>query len=382
MNAAQPKNLLFESLRGLAAFAVLLFHLWGQKQASGFSEVARFGWVGVNLFFALSGFLIARSVLTPEKFHFPTYAKSRALRILPAYFASIVILLGIQNTHYLVAQNWPTDLALHAGLIHAWFGDGIMWSINYVYWTLSHEWSFYLLMGLAAPLVRRFSGSWPMVVGLIAVTVLVRWGWITGNWTLPNGHLHPLCVWEQFAFGILAAALCHQWQNKGKLPRDSVLLCVLLVGLVSVTVGLLRYHVILDSIPEDKLGTPTSYLAILKAFGKKKSIFLSSQLLISFGFGCVLLVAWLRGSVLTKWLRFTPLPWMGMVSYSTYLWHLPVIICIANLKRRAATTPGLSRWLDEPFNFVTLALVLSYLLSWISYKGLEMPYFQKREGAR
>jgi peptidoglycan/LPS O-acetylase OafA/YrhL len=254
-----------------------------------------------------------------------------------------------------------------------------MWSINGVYWTLSHEWSFYLLMGLAAPLVRRFSGSWPMVVGLIAVTLLVRWGWITGRWTLPNGHLHPLCVWEQFAFGILAAALTHRWQKAGTIPRDSVLCGVLAAGLVAVCVGLLRYHSILDSIPEDKLGTPTAYLAVLKAFAKKKSIFLSSQLLISFGFGCVLLVAWLRGSALTKWLRFTPLPWMGMVSYSTYLWHLPVILCLVNLKRRATTTPGLSRWLDEPWSFVAVATIFTYVISWISYRGLEEPYFKKRE---
>ena len=61
---------------------------------------------------------------------------------------------------------------------------------------------------------------------------------------------------------------------------------------------------------------------------------------------------------LTKWLRFTPFPWMGKVRYSSYLWHVPVIRRLAGLSDQAATAEGMDRWLDSPLKFLTASVPL------------------------
>jgi peptidoglycan/LPS O-acetylase OafA/YrhL len=376
--SAPAKNLLMESIRGLAALVVLVFHLRGNGFNDWLPAISKYGWIGVNVFFALSGFLIARSILIPEKFRFLTYGRARLRRIFPAYLASLILLIGIQNTRYLVTPGWEKDLLAHLFLAHAWFGDGIMASINGVYWTLSHEGTFYLLMGCAAPLVRNYRGAWPVVILLLVTTWVTRWFWLSGAWDLPNGHFHPLCYWEQFAFGVLAAALVSSEKQTTPSLNRKWAWALVLVGLMLVGWALVRYQKLMDTIPPQLLWGPDAPTAARKAFGPKPHTFLTSPTLISLGCGMILYVCWRCGTTAGAWLRFTPLPWMGKVSYSTYLWHLPVIMCLTALKRHSATASNADPWLNQPLAFFTTAFILVYLISWLSYEGFERPYFEKR----
>ena len=54
----------------------------------------------------------------------------------------------------------------------------------------------------------------------------------------------------------------------------------------------------------------------------------------------VLLVLWLRPRFCASWLRYTPLPWMGKVSYSTYLWHWAIIVSFMRAMRRPTKPSG------------------------------------------
>jgi len=328
----------------------------------------------VNLFFALSGFLIARSVMSPAVFDVRAYAVSRVRRIVPAYGASLLLLLAVTNTRYLVTPGWPVDLGVHLALLHAWVGGGVMASINPVYWSLSHEWTFYGVMALAAAGVRRARLAWPVVAGLVLVAVLSRWGWVTGRWGLPNGHLHPLAVADQFAFGILAAGICRQGTGGGRILGKVAVAVGMLVGVWAIW----QYQEMLATGRSDvAFGSDKWSEAARKACRRAKSTCLFAPVLVSFGFGCLLTVGWRSGGALSRWLRFTPLPWMGKVSYSTYLWHFPIIGCLGALQQRAVKTPGLDRWLDAPGTFILVAFILVYLVSWISYRGFEEPYVAK-----
>jgi peptidoglycan/LPS O-acetylase OafA/YrhL len=374
--ATKSKNLLFESLRGLAAFAVLVFHVQSNGYEGWVPAWAKYGWMGVPLFFALSGFLIARCVLTPAVFEWRDYARNRARRILPAYFANMAILISIANSRYLVTPGWPVDLGIHLGLLHAWFGNGVMGSINGVYWTLSHEWCFYILMAGCAAALRNPSKGWMVAVTILVTGICARWAWVRGFWNAPNGAAHPLCVVADFAFGVLAALYCRRLQVRGALPSPRISGC-LAVGACLGICALWQYQEIMDTIPAEKLALGKRESAMLKAFAAHRSFFNIANVMCSFSCSVVVLLAWVHGSKFSTWLKFTPLPWMGQVSYSTYLWHVPILHAMRSLKARG-TADGMSPWLENDAAYWSCLLVLVYLVSYLSYKGFEEPYLKRK----
>jgi peptidoglycan/LPS O-acetylase OafA/YrhL len=137
-------------LRGLAILTVVLFHgfaysaplfPWHNQLAATLFHLTSFGWAGVNLFFALSGFLITGNLIdSDEKTNFYSrFYLRRALRILPAYFL-VLIILGVTRTaslNYLAVcviflANWP-KLLLHGSFV-----------LYPVLWSLAVEEQFYV----------------------------------------------------------------------------------------------------------------------------------------------------------------------------------------------------------------------------------------------
>ncbi len=97
-----------DTLRGIAVLGVLLHHGFYWRYGSSsfapwvrpFMSATRFGWIGVNLFFVLSGFLITGILLdSKDKPHFyRRFYTRRALRILPAYYALLILLLVFRTS--------------------------------------------------------------------------------------------------------------------------------------------------------------------------------------------------------------------------------------------------------------------------------------------
>jgi peptidoglycan/LPS O-acetylase OafA/YrhL len=136
-----------DTLRGLAILLVLFFHgmappLHGELSGAGkfMLAVSQFGWVGVNLFFVLSGFLITGILIDTRNRHdyFRRFYIRRALRILPAFYAFLVILLlgGWISWHFLLLS--ALFLANCAPLLGVPLQYGPLWS-------LAVEEHFYLL---------------------------------------------------------------------------------------------------------------------------------------------------------------------------------------------------------------------------------------------
>lgn len=179
-SARAPRLMLLDGLRFLAAMAVLGYHftalktsVWGAQPIALFPqlhEVTRYGYLGVELFFFISGFVI---LMTAWGRDLPSYVGSRAARLFPAYWTGVLLtgalllLTGKALKDVTLAQVITNLTMLHEpyGVDHV---DG-------VYWTLWVELRFYLLIGvlmlvgITRQRVLAFATLWPLV-GALAIT--------------------------------------------------------------------------------------------------------------------------------------------------------------------------------------------------------------------
>ena len=173
------------SVRGLAAFWVFVYHAWlsvGPQRllvplgssALDVTPLASAGWAGVGIFYVLSGFLLWGvfddwASRRSDALRLRQFAERRALRILPPYYAQVALLalLGLVTT-WVEPPAWKT-LAYHLTLAHGLSYDHFQ-AVNNVWWTLSIEAQFYVLLPVLALAIRRF--GWPLVLAAGLATML------------------------------------------------------------------------------------------------------------------------------------------------------------------------------------------------------------------
>ena len=220
-----------DSVRGIAILAVVLYHgfFWSNNLvglsgiALHFVALTRFGWLGVHLFFILSGFLIT-GILEDSKskpHYFRSFYVRRALRILPAFYGFLLVLAFIpsQSKPYLLLSFFY--LSNCAPLFHV--------PDTYpMFWSLAAEEHYYLLWPLIVWLLSRrallfaasflflFSpilrGLWfhdPLPEGFHGFTWLVLDGFGGGafwRYSLANHGAHAICL--PYSDGLPASPLC------------------------------------------------------------------------------------------------------------------------------------------------------------------------------
>lgn len=147
------RNPWLDLVRAIAIALVLLRHGYRaivpstEIAASGFwQNVFANGWVGVDLFFVLSGYLISQHLirhgLGTNRFVFWRYATMRALRIVPAYFAVLAMILLVAFPYYTIDRSYLTIKVLYHVLF---LQDYLPSNINVVFWSLGVEEKFYLI---------------------------------------------------------------------------------------------------------------------------------------------------------------------------------------------------------------------------------------------
>jgi peptidoglycan/LPS O-acetylase OafA/YrhL len=197
MTPARPTLAHLDALTGvraLAALWVFLYHAW---LAGGSLPVViplgiananltpwfAFGWLGLDIFFILSGFLLTRQewirlerkeagseISNPAQFRrfCATFLRKRILRVYPAYYGCLTLLLALAATHLYLRLPGRLELLLHLGMMHNVIEKYIA-TMNGVFWTLPFEWQFYLFFPLLFLLLVR-AGPWTLaVVGLALV---------------------------------------------------------------------------------------------------------------------------------------------------------------------------------------------------------------------
>ena len=376
-------NAAVDTLRGLAAAMVVVFHMefWGFFIVPG--EVAFLGALGVNLFFTLSGFLIARAVLVPPAFDRLKYLRNRSLRILPNYFICCFLTLFIVNGNT-ISHATPGgllfDLGMHAVLMHGWFAS-IANSITGPLWTLSHEWIFYLLIGCTAPLLRSRRG-WVLPLAMCAIAIAGKYLVMGKIWTPSTHRLNPLCHWDQFGLGIIGALF--SLASTGWKRRKLWTWLAAIAGVI--VVGGCFYRQYATAVEFAAANFAEGYGSRTKGLGnnyaaefyRKRSNVIWFPFVFSAGVSMVLIAVTGGFQRLNLWLAKTPLPWMGKVSYSTYLYHMAVLLCLA--RGFSSAKPG------ELFSSRGVASVVAligiYAVSAFFFHFFEKPWLERKSALR
>lgn len=371
-----------DGLRGVAVLWIALFHfavlgdaskdpwLAAIAAAPAIAAAIRSGPFAVDLFFLLSGFLLtlpwllnaARGAPPPDTRRF--YAR-RFWRIGPAYYVQLLFLFVVAMPALHGPTYWRSDLYVYAfnGVAHGLFVHNLTplssgsLGVNGALWTLAVEAQFYLLLPLLAPLFVR--APWRC----LAIATAVSAGWIAGahhgfeglvrlyqewgrHWQWPEDAIRRLLAIQlpaylvHFALGAVLARAWLRWRERPRRRGPAILFWIGVAVLAAVSGGWSR-----------PLGDQ-SWLASLAALG-----------------AILLAAAADTTGLAAAALGRGPLAFMGRISYSAYLWHLPLL---ALLQRLA----GLAPWALLPLYLASVVAT-----GWLSWRWIEQPFMRRHAAA-
>jgi len=353
-----------DGLRGCAILWVLAYHLIAlPTRAAAYSGMpalmafAGYGWIGVNLFFVLSGYLITQGLCSRERdpLHFASFWARRAFRIVPPY---ALLLLSFLAAKALWPASGPGAGRLFNSAIPFWsyltFTQNLfMASLGYlgndwlrVLWSLAVEVQFYLLISVALFLIPRRQVAW-WLSSLALGAVLFRY---VCYFTVPNPDaalvvLLP-CRLDGFLLGGLLA-IAHRGDGGRPGFRRAALNTALIVASAA----------FLGRFSSGGFGGGTRYLVPLY----------SSVISV----GCAaLLDMCAAGFPPVRWLMDRgPLVEAGRLSYFIYLFHMPVALTVFYLVLGTAPALGSARAI------LMMAAVFAaiYGAARLSYAFLEAP---------
>jgi peptidoglycan/LPS O-acetylase OafA/YrhL len=292
------------SLDGLRAIAVVLVLLAHAHQTGGFpssrllSSLGRIGPIGVEVFFVISGFLITTLMLREKTasgaVHISGFYWRRVIRILPAYFSLLGVVAALQWLGYatLQTQDWVGALTYTVNFLRH-----PAWEIGHA-WSLSIEEHFYLIWPLLMALPVAGLG-WRICLGCLVVCPLLRWA--------------VLLLWPEYT------QMAELWTFT---RLDSIATGALLsfIAWNEVTVGWL------DRIVNSRLAAVTAFgMLCLSLAASGYSAKFAVGIAYSVNALCIAMLLWLAvrnpGSTVGRMLNWRPLTFVGVISYSLYLWQ-------------------------------------------------------------
>lgn len=364
----------------MAALMVLLHHLFafaGPRVLSWELAGVEFrwhwllttSWMGANVFFVLSGFLLAAPFLEQApapvtRFGVVRYGWRRVKRVVPAYWVQVTLLAGVASitatfpewelvaAHLLFLQNIRFDWAM---------------ALNGVYWTLPTEFGFYLILPGLAALAWSARRMGPQVwLGIAALMIACAIAWRLAIFESISTAPIPLRafvmlqlpgVLDHFGIGIVFAWLHIRAGRETPAPSPAQADLMALVGLV----GMVACMRLIDAV-------------FLSYWDGHPMLFFGYTF--TAGFIGLLIYGTARGGRLTRWLFANPVVlFLGIISYSLYLWHIPALMLIMRYLDcigEAGDRLGPLLW---------LALPLSIALATLSYVMTERPFLPKARDA-
>ena len=339
-----------DGLRALAVMPVLLFH-------AGFQSFGG-GYIGVDIFFVISGYLITTIILAElQTGHFSVikFYERRARRILPALFLVMLTCLPF-------AWAWmsPTGLqdfskslvavSLFLSNILFWKEAGYFAAANELKpllhtWSLAVEEQYYVLFPLFLMLAWRFiNRRW--MIGILCVGALASLAvsqWALTRYTSASFYLLPTRGWE-LLIGALAAFYL--------LPRGNEPVTNLPLYQAASLLGLLM--IIYSVFAFDKFTSFPGLSALPPTIGALLIVLFATP-----------------ATFVGKLLGTKLLVGIGLISYSTYLWHQPLF----SFARYAS--------LQEPSKLTYIGLVIaSLILAFLTWKFVETPFRNKQKISR
>ncbi len=332
-----------DGLRALAVLSVVLFHIDKTWVPGGF--------IGVDIFFVISGFLITGNIaqdIERGSFKITEFYRRRIRRIMPAL--SVVLLTCLLAGQILFLPDDMQNLAFSAIASQLFVANFyFLLSVDTSYfsndssleplihlWTLGVEEQFYLIWPLALCAIGA-GGFNRILIG--ALILVASASFIAAQLIAPEAPMTAYYMLPTRAGQLLAGALCYfflrQVETAPPLPdriRE-------LIGWGSLALILSSLILIKQNM------TFPGVLAIP----------------VTLGSAGLLLIGKLGGSYVTRALTFRPLVWIGLISYSLYLWHWPVV--------------AFARYFTGDLSLIGkgLALAVMFLLAWLSYRWVEAP---------
>jgi peptidoglycan/LPS O-acetylase OafA/YrhL len=354
---ANPFYLNLEALRGICAMIVVLYHVEFETPITE-NFVVRHGWLFVDFFFVLSGFVIAlihmraATGLASAK----RFLIRRFFRIYPLHLVTMIMVGLLLAGRIAIDPGKAESLGVNAGfgwlalynllLIHAWgFVDQMV--LNAPSWSISTEWAAYLVTAAIFAILPR--PRWRLAalaaIGLGCLAVLAVAG---GNeLDAPMLYRLPRCLYG-FAVGAMVYAASRRFAVFG--PRGAFALqCAAIIGTGAILANL-------DRVPDLDLAFPAvTGVLLLGAVSD-------------------------RSSPMFRLLTARPAQLLGRLSYSLYMVHVPVIIVADYLVeslvgRNGDGHPALSTPLEILATLGVIALII--LVSLATHRWIEMPWRER-----
>jgi peptidoglycan/LPS O-acetylase OafA/YrhL len=360
-----------DGVRGLAVLMVLLFHFIGQMQPTNSVEhtivaVTKYGGLGVELFFILSGFLITGILYDArnDPHYFRNFYMRRVLRIFPLYFgvlalvffaAPLIPLLRGPTLDYLAdRQAWAWLYGVNIYL--AKHGE---WSFSYLnhFWSLSVEEHFYLVWPLVVFLLARRPGA------LIALSLATSLGAMLGrlvglliglSWST-TVVLTPFQM-DGLALGAFLAVTVRQPGGLGWLVRALPRAVIIVSGLLMVTYIWTR---LVSRQELELVGTVRAPLLLILL-------------------ACLLVWTLIapKQSAISRFFRSRSMVFLGTYSYGLYVYHHFISYYLTTNR----TELELARWLGSHGAAVTLQATLgasaSLAVAYLSYELFEKRFLR------
>lgn len=340
-----------DGLRALAVIPVILFH-------AGFEWISG-GFIGVDIFFVISGYLITTIIIKEKEnntFTLSNFYERRIRRILPALF--FVLLVCLPFAWFWLLPHELKDFGKSLVAVSIFASNILFWKESDYFaadaelipllhtWSLAVEEQFYLFFPIIMIIFWRLGKRGLMIV--ISVIALIsiglsEWGW--RHFTEANFFLIPTRAWELMIGSLTAFYLYYKKYDHQKQEQSKIHQIASAMGFMLILYSIFFFN---KDIPFPSLYTlmPTLGTTLIILFATPETL-------------------------VNKLLSLRLVVGIGLISYSAYLWHQPLFVFAR------------FRSLEEPsMGLLSLLSLVTLALAYLSWRFIEQPFRNKQRFTR
>jgi len=301
-----------DTLRGLAVSMVVIYHFFVLLNLNNIVTpfTHTFGLLGVSIFFIISGYLIYSSIdnnikKRGKKEGLKNYFLHRLFRILPAYYFNLFVVLLISSfiieAQYLYSHQFMNQFLSHLSLTSYFAYKSVGLGINGAYWTLNIEMLWYII----APIFILYIKDIRILIFIIFSSLIYLLALDKGvldeifniNSQMPSYKLQLFYINSQLMGQInyfIIGILIYKYSIKSPFKNPFVSM-ILAISILLVFIGISKYYGITES-------------------------FLLLHIFIIIATSTIFILIYQK-----KIPKINILNWLGKISYSIYLWHMPIL---------------------------------------------------------